>query len=785
MRKKDFATGKSINENKPEEKVRQAYERILHHDFGYPRECMDIEVSVPMGADRRRCDIAVYAAADKKKIIGIVETKPPKQSYQRGQLESYMAATASCQWGVWTNGEETRYFQRKADGIVSAVIIPRFNETGAGIPNFASLKPASNLKWIFRQINNSLYANTNLPRSEKQGAEMVRLIFCKLTDEYAIRNKTIAPEFQVLDGETARNTRRRINALWKKTQEGRVGRPIFKSDEKIEIDDSALSMIVGKLQGYSLLKTQRDVVGDAFEIFAERHFAGEKGQFFTPRSVVQMVVDMLAPNENETIIDPACGSGGFLIAALNHIAGDDAQEKQRIAEHCLYGMDKDADLSKICKAQMSILGDGKSNIVTADSLNPRKWDDTARSKMLEDDQLRQFDIVMTNPPFGSKIKVESKEVLRNYDLGHAWKIDQAGEWSKQNKTKQTPPQVLFIELCVRLLKPGGRLGIVLPDGLLGNPRDGYIRAWLKDKTRVLAVVDCPTATFAPHTSTKTSVLLLQKLPADDVPRPYMAIAEECGHTPRGTEIFKEEGRLREDFSTISHNYLEGRSRQHLGFRPSLVSDILVPRYYDPRILRDIRHMQKSGNAVMTSISKFVEQGQLEVLGVPSSASSENYDLHGNIRFVRTSDISSYEIAAQTQINVSQETYDEYKATQNMRQGDILFVKDGDSKIGATAILLDEEDTKILVQTHFRKLRARAGLDPFLLLGLLDTPIVKRQVRQRVFSQSTLRTIGNRIYELQLPVPADKKRRENFARLVRQLVMERRAARRRLQQIING
>lgn len=471
-------------------------------------------------------------------------------------------------------------------------------------------------------------------------------------------------------------------------------------------------MIISSLQEYSLLKTARDVVGDAFEVFSEKQFAGDKGQFFTPRAVVKMVVDMVNPKKNEKIIDPACGSGGFLIAALNHltVGMEDETEKRNIAEYCLYGIDKDNDLAKICRAHMSIIGDGKSNIINADSLKPpSEWDDIAKGKLLEGGNLKQFDVIITNPPFGAKIKIEQEHVLKQYNL---------------SRNNSTPPQVLFIERCMDMLKPGGRLGIVLPDGLLGNPTDEYIRNYLTERARVLAVIDCPTATFMPHTGTKTSVLIVQKEPAsaDDT---FFAVAENCGHTFRGTELRDENKILREDFSCIAEKYLGGKKPNtrpnHLGFwlRDSeLKSDknagILVPRYYDPRILKEIRDLERrnKGEVKMVSVEELCKEEIIEISGVPASAGSAEYDIHGKVRFIRTSDIAAFELYEHTQKMVSEETWCEYKNNQDMQIGDILFVKDGDNKIGKTAILLDEHDRKILVQTHFKKFRAKKSVLSF-------------------------------------------------------------------------
>ena len=760
---KDFATGKPINSNHPEEKVRQEFERILVNEYNYPLTNLDIEVPIQIGSKSYSCDIAIYD--ENKKIVGIIETKKKGRKDGKKQLESYMSATSTCRWGVWTNGEEELCAIKKENGEVYFDAAIRIPHCGVGYPcieKYDDLIPATNLKRTFKIINNALYANTNLARTEKQGAEMVRLLFCKLMDEYNIRQNKSSPTFQIYQDEhkstksNKKKLRQRINKLWEATKGGWVGSSIFGKSERIEIDDYSLRLIVSKLQSYGLLKTEKDIVGDAFEVFSEKQFAGEKGQFFTPRAVVNMVVKMIDPTKDDIIIDPACGSGGFLISALDHITKGilDEGEKKQIAEHCLFGIDKESDLAKICKAHMSILGDGRSNIVQQDSLKPLDdWKDEAKGKITNEGEFKDFDVCITNPPFGSKIKVSRADVLERFELGHKWKRI-SGIWEQTQETKPTPPQILFLELCLTfLVKPGGKIGIVLPDGLLGNPTDGYIRYFIQKYAEILAVIDCPVETFMPHTGTKTSILILKKDSTSPHPnrsiedrskKTFFAIAEHCGHTMRGYDSEKE------DFSAITANFTSKNTEGHLGFKAKY-KDVLVPRYYDPRIVDEIKRLE-SDFSEMPTVSELIQDKIISVQNIPSSASGKDYDIHGEIRFIRTSDICGYELYGRTQKNVSIVTYELYKEKQDLRKRDIIFVKDGDTKVGETAILLNEDDLRILVQTHFKKIRA-LKINPFLLLWMINKDIVKRQIRQRVFSQSTLSTIGDRIKELRLPLPS--------------------------------
>lgn len=261
-----------------------------------------------------------------------------------------------------------------------------------------------------------------------------------------------------------------------------------------------------------------------------------------------MMVDILDPDDDDLIIDPACGSGGFLIEALRHIwrkldaegekynwnKSNLQEEKMEVALNKIRGIDKDYFLSKVAKAYMAIIGDGKSGIFTEDSLEvPNNWGTMTKTKI----HLNDFSVLITNPPFGAKIPVRGEEKLKQFDLGHKWKQDKKNnKWEKGKLKDKEAPQILFIERCLQLLKEGGRMAIVLPDGIYGNESLGYIRNWLLKQGRIVAVVDIPLETFMPNTSTKTTIMIFQKLSENEIKKDYpvfMAVAETCGHDRRG------------------------------------------------------------------------------------------------------------------------------------------------------------------------------------------------------------------------------------------------------------
>jgi len=314
------------------------------------------------------------------------------------------------------------------------------------------------------------------------------------------------------------------------------------------LDANSVTYVVGELQNYCLIEVERDVIADAFETFIGHALKGGQGQFFTPRNVIKMMVDILDPDDEDLIIDPACGSGGFLIEALRHTwrkldaegekyhwnKSNLQEEKMEVALNKIKGIDKDYFLSKVAKAYMAIIGDGKSGIVCEDSLeNPQNWSDATRQKI----HLGNFSVLLTNPPFGSKIPVRGEDKLKQFDFGYKWKHNKkTDEWEKGKLKDKEAPQILFIERSLQLLKDDGRMAIVLPDGIYGNNQLGYIRKWLLEKARIIAVIDVPVETFMPNTPTKTTIMILQKLSKNRIPQDYpvfMAICETCGHDRRG------------------------------------------------------------------------------------------------------------------------------------------------------------------------------------------------------------------------------------------------------------
>ena len=553
----DFISGQEVKETPEEIEAVQVFARQLVEDYGYPKDHIQtrpqFRVKVRPSDTKKEypVDIAVFPNDKKQEddIYIIVECKKKNRKDGKTQLQDYLRFSKAF-LGVWFNGDE-RLFLRKVekDGRIEFEEIPNIPQFGQRVEDIGKfrrkdLKPTHNLKATFKAIRNHLAANTvGATRDEVLAQQLINLIFCKIYDERFTEPNDIVT-FRAGVDEEAKDIKERILDLFDKVK--RKYKEVLDDSDTITLDANSVAYVVGELQNYCLIEAERDIIADAFETFIGHALKGGQGQFFTPRNVVKMMVDILDPDEEDLIIDPACGSGGFLIEALRHVwrkldaegekyhwnKSNLQEEKMEVALNKIRGIDKDYFLSKVAKAYMAIIGDGKSGIFCEDSLEvPNNWGTMTKTKI----HLGDFSVLLTNPPFGSKIPVRGEDKLKQFELGHKWKQDKkTGNWEKGKLKDKEAPQILFIERCLQLLKDGGRMAIVLPDGIYGNNQLGYIRKFIMKRARIVAVIDIPIETFQPNTGTKTSILILQKM--SKLPSDYpvfMAIAESCGHDRRG------------------------------------------------------------------------------------------------------------------------------------------------------------------------------------------------------------------------------------------------------------
>jgi len=589
----DYITGQWVKESE-QEKVRQNFERTLTEEYNYDKEDIrvDIKIKVWDGSKQRtrKVPLAVMKPGTEDPYILILivnpKTEPAAKKNGTDELEQWLVDVKSAEFGCWTNGVETLYFQKKKEKFETDVFpvndFPRKGEDASSIytTDRCRLRVATgnNLLYAFKRCHDYIHANQGGSK-EQIFWEFLKILFAKIEDEtqngrpkFAIRN---AEERNEPDGR--KEVKDRIETLFKEVKQRHEYAGLFDDQAPgILFNAETVSYIVSQLEKYDFIHSSVDVKGVAYETIVGPTLEGTKGEFFTPRNVVKMTVKMLDPGPGARIYDPACGTGGFIVIAFNYISEKlrqkhkatwgnpdkptKAEEKALFEEihqagKNIFGTDFNSNLVKAAQMNMIMNNDGRGGLFALNSLKPiNQWPKDAQEKI----QLGSMDFVMTNPPFGAKIKIDSAEILEQYDLAHSWSKTADGKWQMEANLKNAmEPEVLFVERCVSFLKPGtGQLGIVLPDSILSNPGYAYVRYWILQNCQVLASVDLPVETFLPRTGTQTSVLILRRkseqeklmesMSGEMAPyKIFMANVKKVGKDRRGNIIYKKDERGRE------------------------------------------------------------------------------------------------------------------------------------------------------------------------------------------------------------------------------------------------
>jgi type I restriction enzyme M protein len=506
------------------------------------------------------------------------------------------------------------------------------------------------------------------------------------------------------------------------------------------------------LEDINLADSSSSVLGEAFQALIGRVPRGDKGQFFTPLELVKMMVNIAGPKEHEKVVDPAAGTGGFLLET--HIYRKNHSSDHGRFGH-LIGIEKDRDLQRLGGAIIRIATSGTGKIELGNSL------DISFLARLEPSPL-DADIVLTNPPFGSKIGITDEKLLHQYKLGHEWVFAENEGMGEQRESlrKSQDPQILFLELSLLILKPGGMLGIVLPEGIFGNRKTGYIWDFVRKIGRIEAMVDCPRTTFQPSTDTKTNVVFIRKnKDYNNTPnRAWIAVSKNCGHDRRGRTKSANGEPIPNDFGEIGNSY---SVKDKKWWSDCLLSDAyyLVPRFYHQQAVVELSALAKKWEGKLIPFHDLVSSGAVTVRK-GKEVGAETYG-SGDVPFIRTSDIANLEVSVTPTNGVSHEVFKSVQKAQALKPGDILLVVDGRYKIGRSAIL-HRHNCHSVVQSHFLIITVNnsSPVDCYELLYILNCPEVLSQMRNLVFIQSTLGSIGKRMGELMLPIPKRTKEWEN-------------------------
>ncbi len=585
---------------KPEEIVRQLMLDKLINEYGYAADLIDVEYTVSFGREKKFADIVILNKTDKTSIYCVLEIKKHSAKDGKDQLKSYTNATGA-PLAVWTNGTEINYYERLDPNYFEPLSdIPKYSETIDDVKNerFTYLElmvkdrlteERKSLKDLIQEMEDEVLSNAGVDVFE----EVFKLIFTKLYDEMESADDRVNIEAQfklikkqdsaLTDKQTlekidnteyrklefrsrgdAHHTKEVINALYQKAKDKWQG--IFEKGEPLRItDENHLQICVGFLQNVKLFNSNLQVIDEAFEYLVNKSAKGEKGQYFTPRNVIDMCVYMMNPQPSEYMIDTACGSCGFTVHTLFNVwqkllnqgkaqfanfSNQKLTGEQRDYVNKVFGIDFDEKSVRVARTLNMIAGDGRTNVLHLNTLDYTRWEEKLKDnswgktylegfyRLLDLAKDRQnpkefnFDIVMANPPFAGDIK--DSRLISNYEVAFD---------SKGKKSSKVSRDVLFIERNLDFLKPGGRMAIVLPQGRFNNTSDEKIRNFVMTRARLVAVVGLDGNTFKPHTGTKTSVLFIQKWDEKLNPKVadyevFMAVSEMSGKDNSGEEVYE-------------------------------------------------------------------------------------------------------------------------------------------------------------------------------------------------------------------------------------------------------
>jgi len=782
----DFATGDTLKDPGPEEPVRQWYEHVLVKEYGYDKDQIDIEIAVTMGSSTKYADIGVYESSRQLDLKSLVEAKKPDRTDGVDQLESYMEASG-VSLGVWTNGAGIQHTYRpEAREFESISDIPKAGETLESMDSRVlkkDLSPATDLVSIFEQAEDEILAH--------QGGidvfdELFKLILTKIYDEVEnLHSEDSVAEFRAGPMEEPDQVADRIKKQFEgSNDEGIIGvkrkyDDVFQEDEKIQLSDENIARTAGLLQNIEFMETDMDILGTGFEALVPDQMKEDKGQYFTPRQVVRMTTNLVDPQRYESVLDPASGSGGFLIYTMRKLRDeliekrgeDDLEEVMELvrdyASNRAFGLDYDQRLVRVAKAYMVIWGDGRSNIrQVQDSLRYFDWPGEISALIPEN----EFDVILTNPPFAGDFDVQNTR--KYYDLS----IRNGTQLDSQEK------DILFTERCIKHLEPGGRMGIVLPKGDLDEKGKSYFRDYIKDNTNIKAIVGLHKNTFLPYTGDKTCVLVLEKKDSengeddesDEDDEVFMAVSEKPGKNDEGEPIYKrnEEGEvllddngkaiLDTDLDQIAEEY-HSDDEPDIGYYVpySELEDRLNPEYYHPKY-EEIDDQLEEVDLVATIDELLDPDEKYALINGKDISSLSNTGKREYVEdgtpYLRAGDVGRNEIDLDD-CNRVPYTSDDLKEYRRLEKGDILVSRKGTT--GRVSVVTDREKHSI-ISSEVMKLSLRNAvmgpegemrdIDSFYVSAYLNSRFGRMQIERHLTGSVSLGINQTDLKAVKIPLP---------------------------------
>lgn len=758
-------------------------------------------------------DIAIFSGpsrrGDPEHVRIICECKAPDLETGIDELKTYLTLEPEARLGIWFNGQKHALVFKLPSGgfqVDEHSRIPRpadpLSPTAAQPPlRFSDLEEPPNLGEVFARLRDKIASqDSHVNRDEFILNDLANLLICKIMDE---QDGELSPDrpmaFQL--AATREGTGEAIRAYFR-TVKGRLTSVFTDESDRLHVDDTSIEEVVRTLQNWRLLGHDRQAVGKAFQVLRGRALKGEEGAYFTPAPLIDCVISLLQPDHTTSVIDPASGTGGFLAAALDSVfrqvdekrlsADRKTAAKRQWAAESLFAVDKDVVSTKLCKAYLTLLGDGRSHVYRANSIDRQDWtkrtDDLAR--VVANDR---FDLALTNPPFGQDLTVR-EEVGRREGLltCRAWR-ENNGQWEPTDRIVEQQLGVAFFERTLNLLKPGGRLAIVLPETFLFSSSFRWFVDWMARTVTITHIVDVPMVAFEEFCRAKTCLLFVRKEEPPDRHHIMMCFPRSLGQDKNGNPLFlindrgeREQGDLDNEMAdAVQHltslEYSETRDdrqarrrgHQRFGFHVSQERarkrGVLVPRFWW-RSDTDaaMRAWARQHSSTRVTLGELTDRGILATFeghGSPPGHSRRT----GNVPYVKVTDLKNWRINENPTNFISETMAARLRRRgPELKFGDLVTPSRASSNIGQFCMVMPWQ-THVVFTKEILLLRVATngeGIDPFLLLALFSLKVVQEQYLNLALMQTNRDHLGDHWREVVVPIPATADAREAVAAPIR-------------------
>lgn len=744
-------------------------------------------------------DFALFDApenrGDPDHLIAIFEFKAPDIEVGVRQLKAYMRHEPSTVFGYWTNGTDSAAVYLLGDGTLSEPFVgvplpsPADNmrlpsERALTYDSIDAEGPSTKrLSLLFGNLLNTIAAQDAVStRPEQRLSALANLLILKLeSDKDGAAEPTDPLQFQIMDDPAC--TTARVNDYFSYCRRTK-GNLFFDNEHpKIQFSDDTIHWVVSVLQRINLDKVSPEALSVAFQVFRSANLKIGDGQYFTPLRVIEAGTKMLEVKRRDRIIDPACGTSGFLYKAFEEVREslasmpDGASNASEWASRSLFGIDRDSINIKLSRALMVGIGDGSTNVLVGDSLREHLWATqfpALSTGVMEDGA---YTVVLTNPPFGKGLKVSALDARRNaYDIAR-----HSAKGSVADSHADTEMGILFVERAWRLLQPGGRLGVVLPETYFFSKSYEWFRRWMEEKFVLRGILNIPMEAFQGFCRAKTNFYVFQKKgePAPFLPVPswfrdgyaWVSRAASIGINKDGEELYliDEAGERTSVIDNAAFDdvsaLLRGEDTETSGYVPLDALSLAVPQYTDYSARNEFREAltRVLPDFSVQNLGELVRSGGLKVMAGHGSPSSDVRG--GDIPYIKVSDLRAGLVNENPTNTVSAPVARKYWKLQpdgqrasGLEPYDVITPARASSNIGEPCVLMPDQ-TEIVLTKEVLVFRpgASATFDAHYLAWALDLDAVKSQWSRVIFMQTNRDDVGDRWQEIEIPIPPGRTR----------------------------